>query len=69
MSISNIDSVHRTDESYNPQVLFEECNYIVNKTKMSNYITDDINIYFDYSKEETSDYSDYSFFALISSCP
>ena len=50
-------------------MLFEECNYIVNKTKMSNYITDDINIYFDYSEEETSDYSDYSFFALISSCP
>ena len=36
----------------------EECKYVVKEKKISNYITDEINIFSDDSDREDSDYSD-----------
>ena len=39
-----ISSVYRKVENYHPQVLFEECKYVVKEKKMSKFITDNIEI-------------------------
>ena len=39
-----IYSVVRTGKNYNPQVLLEECKYVVKEKKIPKYITDDIEI-------------------------
>ena len=39
-----IGSVYRKVENYHPQVLLEECKYVVKEKKMSKFITDNIEI-------------------------
>ena len=39
-----IDSVFRTGENYYPQVVLEECKYVVKEKKMADHINDDIEI-------------------------
>ena len=58
LSLILIDSVYKKGKNYHPQVFLEECKYIVTEKKMSNYITDDIDIFFDDSDKKNSDYSD-----------
>ena len=59
LPISNlIDSVFRIDKNYYSQVYLEECKCVVKEKKISNYITDDINIFSNDSDREDSDYSD-----------
>ena len=53
-----IESVHSKGKNYYPQVFLEECKYVVQEKKISNYIIDDINISSDDSDRENSDYSD-----------
>ena len=53
-----IDSVYRKDKNYYPQVLLEECKYVVKEKKVSNYIAHDMNISSDDFDRENSDYSD-----------
>ena len=50
--------VYRRDQSYYPQVFLGECKYVVKEKKMSNYITDDINVSCGDSDKAKSDYSD-----------
>ena len=53
-----IDSVFRVDKNHYSQAYLEECNkHFVKEKRISNYITDYINIYFDDSDREDSDYS------------
>ena len=47
--------VFRTGKNYYPQIFLEECKYFVKEKKMSEYITDDIEISFDDSGREDSD--------------
>ena len=49
-----IDSVFRTDKNYYPQVLLEECKYIVKENKIPKYIIEDIGIPSDESDKEDS---------------
>ena len=56
------DSVFRTDKNYYPQVLLEECKYVVKEKKMPEYITDNKNFFLisensdeEISNEENSD--------------
>ena len=37
-----IDSVIRVNKKYQPQTLLEECKYIQEKTKIENYINEDL---------------------------
>ena len=53
-----IDSLYRKDENYYLQVFLKECKYVIKDKKMSNQITNDINISSDDSDKENSDYSD-----------
>ena len=50
-----INSVFRTGKNYYPQVFVEEWKYIVKEKKMSEYITDDIEISVDGSDRKDSD--------------
>ena len=50
-----IDSVYRKDENYYPQVLLEECKYVVKERKMFVFITDKIEIFSDDSDKEDYD--------------
>ena len=50
-----INSVFRTSKSYYPQVLLEECKYVLKEKKMPDYVTDNIEISFDDSDREDSD--------------
>ena len=50
-----INSVFRTGKSYYPQVLLEECKYVLKEKKMPDCVTDDIEISFDDSDREDSD--------------
>ena len=50
-----IDSVFRTDKNYYPQVILEECKYIVKEKKIPEYITEKIEIFSDDSDRENSD--------------
>ena len=55
LSVILIDSVFRTAKNYHPQVLLEECKYIVKEKKMREYITDCVEIYTDDSDRDNSD--------------
>ena len=55
LSVILINSVVRTGKSYYPQVLFEECKYVVQEKEMPEFITDNIEISFDDSDKEDSD--------------
>ena len=54
LSVILIDSVFRTDKNYYPQVLLEECKYIVKENKIPKYIIEDIGIPSDESDKEDS---------------
>ena len=55
LSVILSDLLFRTDKNYYPQVFLEECKYIVKEKKMSEYITDEIEISSDDSDRENSD--------------
>ena len=38
------DSVYRVNKKYYPQILLEECKYIIKKNKMENLINDDLDL-------------------------
>ena len=48
-----IDSVLRTGNNYYPQVVLEECEYIVQEKTMPEYITDDLEISGDSDRENS----------------
>ena len=48
-----INSVFRTGKNYYPQVFLEECKYIVQEKEMSEYITDDTEVSFDYQRDDS----------------
>ena len=50
-----IDSVCEIDKSYYPQVLLEECKYIVKEREKSNYISHELEICSDDSDKESFD--------------
>ena len=50
LSVILIDSVFRTGNNYYPQVFLEECKYVVKEKKISKYIINDIEIFFDSDK-------------------
>ena len=47
-----IDSVYRIGKNFYPQLILEECKYVVKEKKMSKYIADNIEISSDDSNEE-----------------
>ena len=53
LSLILIDSVFRTGENYYPQVFLEEFKYVVKEKKMSEYITDNIEILSDSDRKNT----------------
>ena len=53
-----IDSVLETGKNYYPQVFLDECENIVKKKKVPDYITDNIQISFNDSCDENSDEED-----------
>ena len=55
LSVILIDSVFRAGENYYPQLLLEECKYVVKEKKMPECITHDIEISSDHSDREDSD--------------
>ena len=56
MFISNFDDpVFRTGKDYYPQVFAEQCKYAVKEKKMSEYITNDIEISFDSDREDSDE--------------
>ena len=55
LSVILIHSVFRTDKNYYPQVLLEECKYIVKENKIPKCIIEDIGIPSDESDKEDSD--------------
>ena len=50
-----INSVFRTGKNYSPQVFFEERKYVVKEKKMSEYLTDDIEVSFDSDREDSDE--------------
>ena len=50
-----ISSVFRTGKNYYPQVFLEECKYIVKEKKIPKYIIDDIEISFDFDRENSDE--------------
>ena len=42
LSLTMLDSVIRVNKKYSPQILLEECKYIIRKDKMENLINDDL---------------------------
>ena len=57
LSLIMLDSVVKVGKNYNPQIFLEECKYIKRKTKMFNYINDDL--------EMTSSYEDGYFYSYF----
>ena len=39
-----LDSVIRANKKYYPQILLEECKYVIRKNKMENLINDDLDL-------------------------
>ena len=39
-----VDSIIRVNKKYYAQTLFEECKYIIKKTKIENLVNDDLNL-------------------------
>ena len=51
-----IDSVFKAGENYYPQVLLEECKYVVREKKMPIYIVEDIEISsVEFNKEDSEE--------------
>ena len=50
-----IDSVYRKDKNCYSQVFLEECKYVLREEKISNFITDDIELSSDDFNIEDSD--------------
>ena len=52
-----LNSGYRKDDKYYPQVLLEECKYVINQKKKSikEIFTDDVEIFSDDSDKENSD--------------
>ena len=44
LSLIMLDSVIRVNKKHHPQTLFEECKYVIRKTKMKNLINDDLDL-------------------------
>ena len=42
-SLIMLDSVVRVNKKYYPQILLEECKYVIRKNKMENLINNDLN--------------------------
>ena len=55
LSVILTDSVYKTGKNYYPQLLLEECKYVVKEKKMPEYITDNIEISPNASDEKNSD--------------
>ena len=55
LTVILIDSVYRKDNNYYPQVFLKECKHVVKEKKMSEYITDELEISFADSDREDSD--------------
>ena len=56
--ISNlINSIFRTGNKYYPQVFLEECKYVDKEKKMPEYVTDNIEIFSDYDREDSDEES------------
>ena len=50
-----ISSVFRTGKNYYPEVFLEECKYIVKEKKIPKYIIDNIEISFDFDRENSDE--------------
>ena len=44
LSLIMLDSVIRVNKMYYPQILLEECKYVIRKNKMENLINNDLNL-------------------------
>ena len=55
LSVILIDSVFRMGKNYYPQVFLEECKYVAKEKKMSEYITDNIEISSDSDREDSDE--------------
>ena len=42
LSLIMLDSVIRVNKKYYPQILLEECKYVIKKNKMENFINNDL---------------------------
>ena len=42
--INNVDSIIRVNKKYYPQILLEECKYVIRKNKIENLINKDLNL-------------------------
>ena len=59
LSLIMLHSVIRVNEKYYPQTLLGECNYLIRKNKMENFINDDLDLSSsDESDNETDNESD-----------
>ena len=52
LPINLIDSVFRTGKNYYPWVFLEECKQVVKEKKMTEYITEEVELSFDYNTDE-----------------
>ena len=55
LSVISIDSVFRTGKNYYPQVVLEECKYVVKEKKIPKYNIDDIEISSDSDRENSDE--------------
>ena len=55
LSVLLIDSVFRTGKNYYPQMLIEECKYVVKEKKMPKHITENIEISSDSDRENSDE--------------
>ena len=51
LSLIMLDSVIRVNKKYYPQILLEECKYVIKKNKMENFINNDLS----FSSSDESD--------------
>ena len=54
LSVTMLDSVIRVNKKYYPQILLEECKYVIKKNKMENFINNDLSL----SSSDESDNED-----------
>ena len=50
-----INSLFKTGKNYYPQVVLEECKYVVKEKKISEYITDEIEISSDSDRDDSDE--------------
>ena len=53
-----LDSVFRVNKKYYPQILLEECKYVITKNKMENLINHDLRLSSSHESDNESDESD-----------